>query len=124
MTKKADFNLDDPIVKGVWIEGGANGSAAQGAVAPSASNAAHTTAATDYSFSWQAPTVNHIMLQNNTAAVVNWELDATATAGSPALAAGQTVFLDVVASVLHLFTAAQQNVNGAAAANVVVRAWQ
>lgn len=99
-------------------------SAQQGPVTPSSNNATHTTAATDYSFAWTAATVNHVMLQNNTGVSINFDVDQTATAGSPVLATGQTIFLDVVMAALHLWTAAQQNVNGTAAGNIVIRGWQ
>lgn len=101
-----------------------NSSAAQGVAAASGANPAATTAGASYTFAWTAATVRHVMLQNNTGASLNYEIDAAATAGSPVLATGQTVFLDITMSTLHLLTAAVQNVNGAAANNIVVRAWQ
>lgn len=97
-----------------------------GYVAPFATNAAATVGNTDYAFKWGASgntTVNHIMLQNNTAANVQYELDTAATVASPVLAAGATIFIDVPCSTLHLFTATAQNVNGTTAGNIVVRAW-
>ena len=97
--------------------------AAKGVVPPAASNLAATVAATDYVFAWQSSFVNHVLLQNNTAAVLNYEIDGVATAGSPALAAGAAIFLDIQMAALHLLTAGIQNVNGAAAANIVIRAW-
>jgi hypothetical protein len=98
-----------------------------GYVSPSPSNTASTAANTDYQFKWGADgttAVNHVFLQNNTTANVQWELDATASAGSPVLAPGQSIFLDVQVSTLHLYTAAIQSVNGTTAGNIVVRAWQ
>lgn len=97
-----------------------------GYVAAYASNAANTTAATDYSFKWGASgttQVNHVLLNNNTAANIQYELDTAANAGSPVLASGASILLDVPVTALHLYTAANQNVNGASASNIVVRAW-
>lgn len=101
-------------------------SASTGYVAAWASNPAALTSSTDYSFKWGASgttQVNHIMLQNNTAATLNWDLDVAANAGSPTLAAGQTVFLDVQTTVLHLFQAGTPNVGGSSSGNIVVRGW-
>ncbi len=101
-------------------------SAATGYVSAYGSNAAATTATTDYSFKWGAggtTQVNHIMLQNNTGANIQWDLDTAANAGSPILATGQTLFLDVQTTALHLYTAGAQNVNGSTAGNIVVRGW-
>lgn len=97
-------------------------SAQTGYVAASAGNAAALTANTDYTFTW-ASQVNHVMLQNNSAASINWDLDVATTAGSPVLAAGQTLFLDVQTTVLHLQSTGTPNVNGSSASNVVVRGW-
>ena len=88
-----------------------------------AANPAATGVGVDTSFGWTVKQVNHVMLQNNTTASVNWELDAAATPGSATLAAGATVFLDVTCSVAHLYTAAAQKVNGAVAGNIVLRGW-
>lgn len=96
--------------------------AQQGYVAASSANAAALTGSTDYSFAWTSA-VNHVMLQNNTGSNLNWDLDVAATAGSPLLATGQTVFLDVRTTILHLFAAGTPNVNGSAASNIVVRGW-
>lgn len=101
-------------------------SASSGYVAAYASNPAALTASTDYSFKWGiigTTQINHVMLQNNTAAALNWDIDVAATAGSPVLAAGQTLFLDVQLSALHLFQAGTPNVNGSSANNIVVRGW-
>lgn len=97
--------------------------AASGYVA-TGNNATNTTAGTDYPFTWTKP-VNHIMICNKTGANVYYELDAPASLGSPAIGTtyGATVFLDVQTTTLHLYTAAQQNVNGTADGGVVVRAW-
>lgn len=109
---------DQPVVVGMHT--------LQGPVAAFGSNPASTTASTDYQFKWGAAgnqQVNHVILQNNTTAVVNYDIDNTASAGTLTLAAGATIFLDVSMLVLHLFTAGVQAVNGAAAAGIVVRAW-
>lgn len=101
-------------------------SAATGYVTAYGSNLGATVATTDYLFKWGAgglTQVNHIMLQNNTGANIQYDLDVAANAGSPILATGQTLFIDVQTSVLHLYTAAIQNVNGAVAGNIVVRGW-
>lgn len=101
-------------------------SASLGAVTAFASNPAALTTSTDYAFKWGntgTTQVNHVMLQNNTASALNYDLDAVATLGSPALAAGQTIFLDVQTLVVHLFQAGTPNVNGTSASNIVVRGW-
>jgi hypothetical protein len=101
-------------------------SAAQGYVAAYGSNAAALTSSTDYSFKWGAggtTQVNHVFVQNNTALNLNWELDATATAGSPVLAPGQSLFLDVQTLIVHLFQAGTPNVGGSSASNIVVKGW-
>lgn len=97
--------------------------AQQGVVPAASTNAAQTAAATDYTFAWKQGFVNHVLLQNNTAAALNYEIDAATTAGSPVLASGAAIFLDVQMSALHLQTAGIQNVNGNSAGNIVVRAW-
>lgn len=117
-----DLGFNDPTVEPVYVEGAP--STIQGVVAAAATNAAATTAGADYTFAWSAATVNHVLLQNNTAAALNYEVDAAATAGSMTLAAGAGVFLDVTMGALHLLTAGVQNVNGTVAGNIVVRAWQ
>lgn len=101
-------------------------SAATGYVSAYGSNASALTSATDYAFKWGSggsTQVNHIMLQNNTATALNWDLDVTATAGSPVLNAGATLFIDVQTTVLHLYQAGTPNVNGTSASNIVVRGW-
>lgn len=126
MTKTAqDAAFTHPNVQPVFIEGGAQAAQA-GVVAPFGGNPAATTAATDYSFKWGSTgteQVNHVLLQNNTAATINYDIDEAASAGSIALAAGATIFLDIQMSTLHLFTAGVVNVNGTATGNIVVRAW-
>lgn len=97
------------------------GVAQQGAVALSTPPAA-TNAGADTPLTFSQP-VHHLLIQNNTAAVVYWELDAVAGVGSAQLAAGATLFLDNTAAALHLYTAAAQNINGTTATNIVVRGW-
>lgn len=98
-------------------------SALPGIVPPLASNLASTPAGADYAFGWTWTQVRHLMIQNNTASALNWDTDQPATAGSPTLAAGATLFLDIVVSTLHLYTVGVQAVNGTAGGNIVVRAW-
>lgn len=118
---QVENGLLENVVRPVFISGGAQ-SARQGIVTPSGSNPAATTGGADYTFAWaNGATVNHVLLQNNTAAVVNYDIDQAASAGSITLAAGATVFLDITMSALHLFTAANENVNGATSGNIVVR---
>jgi len=93
------------------------------AATPASSNGANTTAATDYAFTWSNGPVNHVMVQNNTSANVQWELDASTSNGSPILAPGATLLFDVALTTLHLLTAANQNVNGSSASNIVVKGW-
>jgi hypothetical protein len=81
-----------------------------------------TTAATDTSFTFSQK-VNHFLIQNNTAAVVNVALDATASPGSVSIAAGATWRDDIPVTAIHLYTAATQNVNGSSAANIVLLGW-
>ena len=96
--------------------------AAQSGYVSPASNQSAMTASTDYTFTW-AQQVNHVMLQNNSGANINWDLDVATTAGSPILASGQTLFLDVQTTVLHLQSGGTPNVNGSSSGNVVVRGW-
>lgn len=72
---------------------------------------------TTYTFSSQ---VNTVILQNNTAAVVNYAFDTAASAGSLSLAAGQTLIYSKKVTVVHLYTAAAQNINGTTAGNIVL----
>lgn len=95
-----------------------------GYASAASSNAAALTASTDYSFSWSnSRWVNHLMIQNNDTNNLHFDLDTAANAGSPMLAPGQTIFLDVQTSVLHLYSAGTPNVNGSSANNIVVRGW-
>lgn len=105
-----------------------NGTAIQGVaeqfgLAPG-NNASATVSATDYTYVYAGGLVaNHVMIQNNTGANIQWELDVVTSAGSPVLATGQTLFLDVAHSAVHLLTAANQNINGAISGNIVIRSW-
>jgi hypothetical protein len=104
-------------------------SAATGYVAAFGSNAAALTANTDYLFKWGAggtTQVNHIMIQNNSSISIEWDLDVATNAGSPVLtntAPGNTIFLDVQTTVLHIQGNGTPNVNGSSASNIVVRGW-
>ncbi len=72
---------------------------------------------TPYTFSAQ---VNRIILMNNTSANVNYAFDAVASAGSLVLTPGSMLVYPKKCTALHLYTAAAQNINGTAAANIVV----
>lgn len=96
----------------------------QGYIPAATGNAAALTGSTDYSFSWSGNRwVNHLLIQNNDTNNLHFDLDTAATAGSPMLAPGQTIFLDVQTTVLHLYSAGTPNVNGSSANNIVVRGW-
>lgn len=81
-----------------------------------------TNASSDTSYTFAAQ-VRHWLLQNNTSANVQFELDTTATAGSIVLAPGATWLSDIPVTVLHLYTAAAQNINGSSAGNIVLKGW-
>jgi hypothetical protein len=81
---------------------------------PSATNAGSDTALTF------AEIVTQVTVQNNTASIVNIAFDATASAGSFAIPAGATLVEEKQCSVLHLYTASAQNINGTSANNIVV----
>lgn len=103
--------------------------AAQGVVAPWGSNPANTgTANTDAAFKWGGSgttQVNHLMIQNNSTADILWELDAASTSGSAHLGSsppGNTLFLDIQTSALHVQTSVA-SVAFNAASGIVVKAW-
>jgi hypothetical protein len=81
--------------------------------------AAQTTAATDtpYTFGSQ---VNTVIIQNNTAANLNFAFDVAATAGSLLLTPGQYYEKPKKVTVVHLLTTLATNVNGTAANNIVL----
>lgn len=83
------------------------------------SPAAQTSAGseTQYTFSSQ---ISRVILQNNTTANVMYAFDATASLGSLVLAPGQTLIYPKKVTVVHLYTAAAQNVNGTSAGNIVL----
>ena len=81
-----------------------------------------TVANTAYSATF-ASQVNHVLLSNNTTANLNYEFENAATAGSDVLAPGQKLLMDVQCITVSLLTATIENVNGSAAANIVVRGW-
>jgi hypothetical protein len=83
------------------------------------SPAATTTANTDtpYTFSSQ---VNHVILQNNTSALLHFAFDVAATNGSLVLQPGAFLIYAKRVTVVHLLTVAAQNVNGSAAGNIVL----
>ncbi len=80
---------------------------------PSTTNAGSDTPLT---FSSQ---VNRVIIQNNTSANVNYAFDTSASAGSMLLVPGATLIYPKKCTVLHLFTAAAQNINGSTAGNIV-----
>jgi hypothetical protein len=81
---------------------------------PSATNVGTDTT---YTFSSQ---VSRVILQNNTSANVNYAFDATSTSGSLLLLPGAMLVYPKKCTVVHLFTAAAQNINGSSAGNIVV----
>lgn len=86
-----------------------------------ASPPAQTSAGSATALAFAEP-ITHLVVQNNGAAALGIEWDgSTATAGSLQLAAGASLFLDCEADGLSLLTAAATNINGAAAANIVVK---
>lgn len=106
-------------------------SAAAGPLAASTDTGTALAAATDFVYRWAGvqvnglyTTVNHVLVQNNTTSYLNWEIDAAATPGSPQLAAGATLVLDVSMVALHLYVASgTPAVNGTTGGNIVVRGW-
>ena len=62
-----------------------------------------------------------MVISNATGADVHYAFDATASAGSPALPTGQHLVYPKNVTVVHLYTAASQNLNGSAAGNVTVQ---
>lgn len=92
-------------------------------IATATSQPTATVVNTDTSWSF-ASKVNHLLLQNNSSAPIQFELDATSTAGSPILTSGnQMMLLDVKCTAIHLYTSAVTNINGTAAGNIVIRGW-
>lgn len=81
---------------------------------PSTTNAASDTS---YTFSSQ---VSRIVLQNNTSSNVYFAFDTTASAGSLVLTPGSLLVYPKKCTVLHLYTATAQNINGTSASNIVV----
>jgi hypothetical protein len=81
---------------------------------PSQTNAGSDT---PYTFSSQ---VNRLIIQNNTSANLNYAFDTAASAGSFLLVPGATLVYPKKCTVLHLYTAVAQNINGTAAGNIVV----
>jgi hypothetical protein len=81
---------------------------------PSATNVGSDT---PYTFSSQ---VNHVLIQNNTSANVNVAFDVAASGGSLVLIPGTLLIYPKKCTVLHLYTASAQNINGTSAGNIVV----
>lgn len=85
-----------------------------GLIAPLNSDAANTTGGTEYQYKWNGNvTVQRVILSNETGADVRYELDATASANSLRLKDGNVLFVQQPCTVLHLFTASNQNINQA-----------
>lgn len=94
-----------------------------GAASPYPQNPTVFVANTDAVFTWGqngSLQVNHVFLQNNTGAVVNFAFDALSTPGSQIVNAGQTLFLDISTQALHMQTNATPNINGSTSGNMVV----
>lgn len=72
---------------------------------------------TTYTFTLQ---VSRVIIQNNTAVNVYYAFDTAASAGSLLLAPGSTVVYPKKCTVLHLFTATAQVINGSSSGNIVV----
>lgn len=81
---------------------------------PSVTNAG---ADTSYTFTSQ---VSRVIVQNNTSANLNIAFDAVASAGSLLVTPGTMLIYPKKCTVLHLFTASAQTLNGTSAANIVV----
>ena len=64
-----------------------------------------------------------VIIQNNTAASINYNLDAAANPGTLSLAANAQVILDVPITKLHFYSTGTPNVNGNTGTNIVVLAW-
>jgi hypothetical protein len=97
-------------------------SALNGVIGPAGGQPTATTGGSDTSWSFSKQ-VRHVMIQNNTSANVQFNFEAAATAGSPILAPGSTLFFDLRVTAVHLLTAANQNINGTSAGNIVVWGW-
>lgn len=81
--------------------------------------ATQTSAGADTTFTF-SQTVNTVILQNNTTAVLNYAFDQAASAGSLSLAAGQQLVYSKRVTAVHLFTTAATNVNGTTSGNIVL----
>lgn len=82
---------------------------------------AQTNAGSDTSLTFSA-TVNHWTLQNNSSANLYYNLDAAASTGTLVLAPNAQVFYDWPVTVVHVYTAAAINVNGASGLCLMGRA--
>jgi hypothetical protein len=81
---------------------------------PSTTNAGSDTA---YTFSAQ---VSRVIIQNNTSSNVNYAFDTTASAGSLLLVPGAMLVYPKKCTVLHLYTASAQSINGTSSGGIVV----
>ncbi len=102
----------------VTVNASVDGSNAAGYVAltspPTATNAGSDTSLT---FSQQ---VNNVIIENNTSANVYYAFDTAATLGSLVLVPGTYYEKPKKVTVLHLLTAAAQNINGTAVGGIAV----
>lgn len=80
---------------------------------------AQTNAGSDTALTF-AETVTTVTIQNNTAGSINVAFNATASAGSLLIPAAATLVEEKQCTVLHLYTASAQNINGTSANNIVV----
>lgn len=80
------------------------------------------TISTDTAFAF-SQSVAHVYIQNKSATAVYVAFDVAATVGSLFVPANGILNVHVPCSVLHLFSAAATNVNGAADLNIVALGW-
>ena len=97
-------------------------SASTGGAVDISSPAPGALSAGDNAITFASP-VNHILIQNNTANDLNYELDAAASPGTFLLAQGQLAQIDAPCAVLHLYVSGTPALNGAVAGNIVVRGY-
>ena len=97
-------------------------SALDGIIGPALSQPAVTVANTDTSWSFTKK-VRHIIIYNGTGSVLQFCLDATATAGSLPLAPGAFFSADIRVTAVHLYAPSTFNINGASAGNIIIWGW-
>jgi hypothetical protein len=79
----------------------------------------NTNSGTDTSYTF-ASQVSRVIMQNNTSVNVYFAFDTAASAGSLLLTPGSTVVYPKKCTVLHLYTATAQVINGTSSGNIVV----